>query len=73
MANSGAYYQETATAITGAAMTPTASIAMSSSAALSAFTGISTMPTGDDKWILNQTNSVITAVTATTMGIEGGI
>ena len=72
-ANSGAYYQETATAITGAAMTPSASVAMSSSATQSAFTATGTMPTANDNWILNQTNSIITAATATTMGIEGGI
>jgi len=74
IANSGVYYEETATAITGATAIPaTISVAMSSSSTLSAFTAAGTMPTGDDKWILNQTNSIITVATATTMGIEGGI
>lgn len=73
-ANSGVYYEETATAITGAALAATNALAMSSSSTLSTVTTAGTVPTtGDDKWVLNQTNSIITAATATTMGIEGGI
>ena len=73
-ANSGVYYEEIATAITGAALATTTTIAMSSSSTLSTLATAGTVPTtGDDKWILNQTHSIITAATATTMGIEGGI
>ena len=74
-ANSGVYYEETATAITGAtALATTNAIAMSSSATLSTLGGAGTVPvTGSDIWYLNQTNSIITVATTTTMGIEGGI
>ena len=72
--NSGVYYEETATAITGAALATTNAIAMSSSSTLSTLATANTVPTtGTDIWFLNQTNSIITAATATTMGIEGGI
>ena len=72
--HSGVFYEETATAITGAALATTNALAMSSSATLSTLTTGGTVPTtGDDKWVLNQTNSIITAAAATTMGIEGGI
>ena len=71
---SGVFYQETATAITGATAIPANNSAvMSSSPTQSALTASGTMPTGNDNWIVNQTNSVITVATATTMGIEGGI
>ena len=72
--HSGVFYEETATAITGAALATTNAIAMSSSSTLSTLATANTVPvTGSDIWFLNQTNSIITAATATTMGIEGGI
>jgi hypothetical protein len=73
--HSGVFYQETATAITGATAIPTTNSAvMTSSPTQSALTPSGTVPaTGSDIWIVNQTNSFITVATATTMGIEGGI
>ena len=73
MSNSGVYYEETATAITGAALATTNAIAMSSNSALSTATGGTVPTTGTDIWILNQANSIITPASATTIGIEGGI
>jgi hypothetical protein len=74
----GIFYEETATAITGAfagvAVTIAAPFTETASEAVSKVTLTSTTwPTGDDKWILNQTNSALTIATPTTMGVEGGI
>jgi hypothetical protein len=74
----GIFYEETATAITGAfagvAVAIAAPFTETNSAAVSSVTlTSSTWPTGDDKWILNQTNSALTIATLTTMGVEGGI
>ena len=75
--SSGAFYEETATAITGATAVATAIVTPfteTASAVVSTITAAGTVPTtGNDAWILNETNSVITVASATTMGLEGGI
>ena len=73
-ASSGVFYEETATAITGVTAVAVAiATPISGSSTQSTVTAAGTWPAGNDKWIVNQTNSIISAATLTTMGIEGGI